>query len=249
VLPKAALRGPCNLRGEEGSRKVLKGRVSRALALAGVGMLVAVATAFADRDNRPQVDPATAEIVISHLKTKTRFCGGQDGFYQENKDAVATGTSTGDSRLSGNVTLEWDEYFNLDVDPSTGEAGPFVGEIEIRDPITGKKKAEGEFHNAGPLDMTQGVIVGKVFAEGSGDEDSTGSGDLIANWRIIYGENGSITALIGGGTAPDTRFPASISSGKCQGPFELMEADVPPPEAAALKASGAGGTRSLGFGR
>jgi hypothetical protein len=232
--------------GKKGLR-VFKGRATRVLALAAVGLLVAAAAAFANEDSRPQVDPVAAEIVISHLQGLEAFCEGQDGFYQQDKNVVATGMATGDSRLSGAVTIKWDEFFNLDVDPSTGEAGPFVGSIVIRDPVTGKKKMEGTFHNAGPLDMVQGVIVGEVFAEGSGPgEDSLGSGDLIAQWRVTYGENGSITAQIGGGNAPDTRFPASISSGKCGGPFEPFENDVPPPEAAAaLKTTGtSAGTRA-----
>ena len=224
-------------------------KARRASTLAAIGLLVAATVALAHDDSRPQVDPAAAEIVITHLKGKTRSCEGQDGFYQENKNVVATGTSTGDSRLSGLVTIKWEEIFNVDVDPLTGEAGPFVGRIVIRDPVTGKKKMQGEFHNAGPLDMVQGVIVGTVFAEGTGpDEDSLGSGDLIAHWRITYGENGSITAQIGGGNAPDTRFPASISSGSCTGPFEMVENDVPPPEApTALTTSRVGaGTRAIG---
>jgi hypothetical protein len=91
----------------------------------------------------------------------------RDGFYQQNKDVVATGMATGDSRLSGEVRIKWDEFFNLDVDPSTGEAGTFVGSIVIRDPMTGKKKMQGTFHTAGPPDMVQGVIVGEVLAEGN----------------------------------------------------------------------------------
>ena len=225
----------------------MKRKARRITALAALGLLVAAAAAFAHDDNRPQVDPAAAEIVITHFKGKTRSCAGQDGTYVENKNVVATGTSTGDTRLSGGVTIKWEEIFNVDVDPSNGEAGPFVGTIVIRDAVTGKKKMQGEFHNAGPLDMVQGLIVGTVFAEGTGpDEDSLGSGDLVAHWRITYGENGSITAQIGGGNAPDTRFPASISSGSCTGPFETIDMDVPPPEALALKTSAkASGTRQI----
>ena len=224
-------------------------KARRATALAAIGLLLAAAVAYAHGDSRPQVDPVAAEIVITHIKGKTRECDGQDGHYVQNKNFVATGSSTGDSRLSGAVTLKWDEFFNIDVDPVNGEAGPFVGTIVIRDPSTGRKKMQGEFHNAGPLDMVQGVIVGEVFAEGAGPgEDSVGSGDLIAHWRITYGDNGSVSAQVGGGNAPDTRFPASISSGACSGPYETIEADIPPPETpAALKATGGrGGTRALG---
>ena len=202
----------------------MKSKARRVSTMAAVGLLIGAAAALAHDDRRPQVDPTAAEIVLTHFKGKTRSCEGQDGFYAENKNVVATGSSTGDSRLSGSVTIKWDEYFNLDAVEPTDEAGPFIGSIVIRDPVTGRKKMQGEFHNAGPLDMVQGVIFGQVFDEGTGpDEDTLGSGDLVAHWRITYGANGSISARIGGGNAPDARFPASISSGPCTGPFEQVE--------------------------
>jgi hypothetical protein len=216
------------------------------LSAAVAGLLVAAAGALAHGDDRPQVDPLAAEVVISHIEGKSRSCEGQDGMYVENRNVVATGTSTGDSRLAGTVRITWDEIFNTDAVEPTDEAGPFVGRIVIRDSGTGRKKAEGEFNNAGPLDMVQGVIAGSIRDQGAGpDEDSLGAGRWISHWRIIYGENGSVAAQIGG-EAPDTRFPSSVDSGSCRGPFEPFEGDVPPPETVvAATASGVGGSRVL----
>lgn len=191
------------------------------LVVAGlVTAVVAVATG-----GGPQVDQPAATIVFDHFKGKFRSCEGQDGFYAENRVEL-TGTSTGDSRLTGAVEVAYSELVNL-----TQEAGPQSGRITIRDSASGTEKADGKFDNAGPVDFTQGVIAGRVRDEGTGsDEEGLGAGALIANWRVRYGGDGSITAQIGG-EAADNRLPTALWSGACKGKFEEFEADLPPPDA------------------
>lgn len=193
-----------------------------------VAGLVTAVVAVATGDG-PQVDQPAASITFDHIKIKFRNCEGQDGFYSENKVEL-TGTSAGDSRLTGAVEVEYSELVNI-----TQEAGPQSGRVTIEDAESGARKADGKFDNAGPLDFTQGVIAGRVRAEGSGSgEEGLGAGSLIANWRIVYGENGSITAQIGG-EAADSRLPTALWSGACKGKFEDIEADLPPPDAVAAQ--------------
>jgi len=196
-----------------------------------VAGLVAAAIAVATGGGGPQVDQPTAAITFAHAKFKFRECDGQDGFYSENK-AELTGTSTGDSRLAGAVRVEYSELVNIDQ-----EAGPQEGRITIEDPATGREKADGKFGMAGPLDFTQGLISGRVRDQGSGAEEQQGDGALLANWRIVYGSNGSITAQIGG-EASDNRLPTALWSGSCKGKFTESEFDLPAPDAVSAQSVG-----------
>lgn len=197
-----------------------------------VAGLVAAAVAVATGGGGPQVDQPTAAITFTNAKVKFRNCEGQDGFYSENKFEL-TGASTGDSRLAGAVTVELSELVNIDQ-----EAGPQEGRIQIKDATSGSEKLEGKFNSAGPLNFTQGVIVGRVRDQGSGPgEEQQGDGSLIANWRILYGSNGSISAQIGG-EAADTRLPTALWSGSCKGKFETLEFDLPAPDAVSVQSTG-----------
>jgi hypothetical protein len=62
-------------------------------------------------------------------------------------------------------------------------------------------------------------------------EVKRGSKTLIANRRTTFHLNGAVTAEIGGSTA-DGRLPAVVVSGRCKGPFESFEFEIPPPEEA-----------------
>lgn len=207
----------------------------RVAAIAGAAFLALAAAAIAGRDGRPETEQVEASIVFDHIEGRFRECEGKDGVYANNR-VTLTGTSVGHPTLSGSVELRYEELFRFTPpDPF----GPQEGRIVIRDPETGKKKAEGRFDNTGPADMTQGVIVGHVFTPTSGDDDDDDNGSawsLVANWRITYRENGMIDAQIGG-VAEDNRLPAGIQRGRCTGPFESFEGPVPPDEGASVSAS------------
>jgi hypothetical protein len=192
-------------------------------------VLAATTAAVAGGDNRPQVDQVTAEIVFTHVKGKTRQCEGQDGMYAENR-LTFTGTSTGDPRLAGDVEMEFHELVNF-----TQEAGPMAGRLSIRDPASGQRKVNATIDGTGPLDMVQGVIVGRAQDEGGGGEETTGSGDLYANFRLNYSDTG-VSMEIGGETG-DTRLPATISSGECKGKFEEVDEPIGPAPAVAKTAA------------
>jgi hypothetical protein len=75
------------------------------------------------------------------------------------------------------------------------------------------------FTDAGVAEIFQGVLVGEV----------TRGSTLITNWRTTFHPNGAVTAEIGG-SAADGRLPAVVVSGRCKGPFESFEFEIPPPE-------------------
>jgi hypothetical protein len=199
-------------------------------------VLTFVAAAVAGEDGRPETEQVEASIVFDHLEGKARECEGRDGFYSENRITLS-GTAVGHPALSGSVEVKYEELVNI-----TEGFGPQQGRIVIRDPVTHKTKARGQFDNVGPLDMTQGVIVGtaRFGGEGdrsdNGDDDDNGTWTLIANWRITYRETGGIDAQIGG-VAEDTRLPAGIHRGRCSGRFESFEFDLPTNGTAATTAA------------
>lgn len=185
--------------------------------------LIAAAVAVATGGGGTQVDQPKADVVFEFAKFSFRECEGEDGFYFENRVEL-TGTSTGDSRLAGDVTAEYWELVN-----ATQGTGPQEGRIVIDDSNTGARLADGKFSNAGPTDFTQGVIAGRVRTQGTGqDEEELGDGALIANWRISYLGNGAIVAQIGGDS--DGSLPTNVWTGSCKGKFETFEFELPPPD-------------------
>lgn len=85
--------------------------------------------------------------------------------------------------------------------------------------MTGRKKAEARFVDAGIEEIFHGTLIGSV---------RNGNRTLIANWRTTFHENGGITAQIGG-VAPDVRLPAVVVRGRCTGHFESFEVELPTP--------------------
>ena len=63
---------------------------------------------------------------------------------------------------------------------------------------------------------------------GSGGEESSGAGEIHANYRITFMPNGAVVMQIGGESA-DGRQPGVIFSGTCKGKYERFESDIPPP--------------------
>jgi hypothetical protein len=140
-----------------------------------------------------------------------------------------TGTSEGD--LAGEVTVRLELLIELE----TGD-GFERGRLVIREPGSGRKVVDARFENGDIDEISQGSLFGRVRADGQdADDDGGGGSRLFANWRITFHENGAVTAQIGG-EAADGRLPAVVVGGKCTGPFESGEADLPPPGAAVTAA-------------
>ena len=154
-------------------------------------------------------DDAHAQAVITHAHVRTRECDGPDGHYAESQN-VFTGVSTGDPRLSGAFEFAMiHDLLNL-----TQSNGPDIANITIRDPATGRVKAEGLFNSWGRDDWLQGTVVGVVRDEGGGAEETTGSGNWIANVRVQFGRGVVIDI---GSTASTAQPAAGIFSGGCPG--------------------------------
>jgi hypothetical protein len=197
------------------ARRSLAGIV--ALAVSGV-----VAAAVAAGGREPDADSVMATVVFSHVEGKTRLCEGVDGEYAEQYVRV-TGTATGDPRLTGKVTFS--VYVLVNIGNGVGTES---GSIRIQDARTGRRKLAARAQDAGVAEIWQGLLAGRVLDRGSGGEETTGAGQIHANYRITGFPNGAVTMQIGG-EAPDARNPGVILSGKCNGKFERFEADIPPP--------------------
>lgn len=178
----------------------------------------------------PQSDDVKATVILSHLHIFTRQCEGQDGHYFESHGAWS-GKSTGDPRLSGDFELA----FTLDLFNITEGNGPQYGKVLIRDPVTGRKKAEGQ-SSAWGNNFVKGNIVGVVRDEGSGGEPTSGAGKLVANFEYGVLRDGTNVIQIGGAAA-DNSMPAGIWSGRCKGKFTEADYDFPAAGAAVGTAS------------
>jgi hypothetical protein len=197
-----------------------------AAAAAALALLGATAVALAGGDGGPRTDRVEAAITFTHAQFRERLCDGPEGAFVE-QHAVVDGTATG--YVAGEVTMKVSVLFGID----TGE-GFEEGTLVIRDPTTGRKVLDARFANGDIDEISQGALVGDI--RGGGSQDDVGSGDLFASWRITFNEDGSITAQIGGDAA-DGRLPAVATSGKCTGPFESGEGDIPPPGSTAATSS------------
>lgn len=180
----------------------------RSLVTAAIlGLFAYGATAVAGHDRRPQTDQVSAQIVFTSGQVNEQPCAGLDGTHIQGT-VTAEGTVTGDPRLSGNLTLRLRALFNE-------QGGVEIGRLVIRDPGTGRKKAEGSFTSVLREDISQGLIVGRVHDRGGGTEETTGAGRWVANWRVTFTQTGPVGQI--GGTVADGRLPAVIQSGRCPG--------------------------------
>lgn len=177
------------------------------VAAAILGLFALSTTAIASHDRRPQTDQVSAQIAFTAAQVNEQPCVGLDGTHFQGT-VTAQGTSTGDPRLSGNLSLRLSALFSE-------QGGIEVGRLVIRDPATGRKKAEGSFTSVLREDISQGLIVGRVHDRGGGPEETTGAGKFVANWRVTFTQTGPVGQI--GGTVADGRLPAVIQSGRCPG--------------------------------
>jgi hypothetical protein len=178
-----------------------------------VAVLAVSAVAIAGGSG-PKVSPVEATIVYTFAELEMRFCEGPGGEVFTEQRVRAFGTAEGDPRLAGDVEVR----LRLLNEDSTGESFQ-RGTLAIRDSDTGRRKVVARFTDAGVAEIFQGVLVGQV---------KSGAKTLIANWRTTFHPNGAITAEIGG-EAADGRLPAIVVKGRCSGPFESSEVELPPP--------------------
>lgn len=207
-------------RGWATPRRTLAVAVAAAL-VGGLG-LGRAATAGGGRDT----DEVMANLDFTHFDGGARFCDGQDGTYDEER-GIASGTSTGDPRLSGRFEFH---FSSLDRLTDDGHLGTLQGRFEVFDPGTGKRKVDAELHAVQRYGEELGLIVGKVVDPGSGPgEETMGAGSLTANVRVSFVEIDGAFDVIGqiGGTSDVQAMPAVIQTGGCTGPFEPYSFDLP----------------------
>jgi hypothetical protein len=195
-----------------------------------LAVVLAVTAAAIAAGGGPRAEQVEASIVFTNAQVAQRFCEGPEGEFVEQR-VVAFGTATGDPRLSGDVVAR----LTLLNESATGESFQ-RGRLVIRDPDTGRKKVVARVADGGVAEIFQGSLVGTV---------RPGGWRLFANWRTTFNPNGAITAQIGG-EAADGRLPAVVVKGRCTGPFERFEIELPAPEDVA--AARAASVQRVGWG-
>jgi hypothetical protein len=181
-------------------------------------VLGSCAVAVAAVTGSPVAEPVQAQIVFDHVAGKSRSCAGADGRTYFESIYTVTGTATGTEELSGDVSFRVHAFVN--------DAGVGVDRAAMRilDPETGVWRARGSVANAYTPDIAQGIITGQTRIPPNTGERFR----LFAGFRVTFNDDGSVTAQIGGEVA-DTRLPAVQVGGRCGGPFEPFEADIPAP--------------------
>lgn len=183
--------------------------------IAAVAVLVALlATGVAiaaHKASRAHTDPVTASFTVNQERMTEKLCAGQDGQYRQ-FHAVYRGTSTGDPRLTGNLTLRSSGLVNQD----TG-FGSTRGKAVVRDASTGRLKAHGHFW---AVNTDRGFLHGLILArvhdrDTGGAEDADGSGGLLGNFKGSFNAAGTTFTGQLGGTSGDDRTPAVIQAGGC----------------------------------
>lgn len=183
--------------------------------------LYGAAVAAAAMTGGPSIErvQATTTIVFEEATINRRACQGAQGTAYAEHRVRATGTASGDSRLSGEVeVVDWRLFFN---EPS-GD-GWESGVLRIRDPATGALKVKAVFELA-DWGNAQGSLTGRVRVPGAADERFR----LAANMRINFNSDGSVVAQIGGALA-EGQLPTILAQGRCTGPWETYEVELPPP--------------------
>jgi hypothetical protein len=181
-----------------------------------LGVLGVGAVSVAAMTGPPTVEELEADIVFTHVSGKLRTCTGADGVPWTEAFFSATGTATGDHALSGDVSARFTVL-------ASDQGGYNHGWLRIREPGTARWKARGRFFQSEFEEIDQGILVGEVRDQGSRRGTPL---RLFAGMRTLFGA--TFTAQLGG-EVPDGRLPATATGGRCTGPFERFEIDVPAP--------------------
>jgi hypothetical protein len=162
----------------------------------------------------PTVELLEADIVLHACHRQVAHLPGCGRGTLDRSLFTATGTASGDPALSGDVSARFSVL-------ASEQGGYNEGWLRIREPGTARWKAHGRFFQSEIEEIDQGIFVGEVR-----DPRSRG-GDrlrLFAGMRTLFGE--TFTAQLGG-EVPDGRLPATATGGRCTGPFERFDIDVP----------------------
>jgi hypothetical protein len=172
------------------ARRLISLALAAVLALAVAG--IAIAHGGGGQATKTEPAQATFTATPDAQKTKTRQCTGEDGTYNPTR-GVYNGTSTGDPRLTGNITIKTKTIVNLD-----NGLGYTQGHVFLRDADTGKLKAAAGLNavntQRGKLD---GFLLGKVKTPSSSSKAKSGHGhrhggtSLAANFSATFNADGT----------------------------------------------------------
>jgi hypothetical protein len=192
-------------------------RVKRFIGLAMMAalMLTVAGIAVAHNGGNPgKTEAASATFTATPTdQSTTKTCTGADGTYAITK-GVYTGTSTGDPRLTGDVTIKSQTFVN-----TTNGLGFTEGRVWVRETGTGKVKATAALS---AVNTQQGKLDG--FLLGSAKDTDQGRVNLAANFSAAFNADG--TQLTGelGSEAPVPPQNSAIFFGRpCAKPAKQNE--------------------------
>jgi hypothetical protein len=176
------------------------------LGIAGLIALLTAGVAVAKHKNGgTHTDSVAATFTATQSSIHEKSCTGTDGQYRR-VHASWSGTSTGDTRLSGALRMRTRALVN-----TTTQRGQVTGWIHIRS--QNGKLAHGKLVAIFRDGKWYGVIVGRVKDRSTGAaEELSGSGRLIASVEVTLAVP-QATGRIGGDGA--TILPAVIQQGGC----------------------------------
>ena len=174
-----------------------------------VGALALVVTgaaiAHGKRDKTHSDSAATTLAAAADVGIKNTTCTGQDGAYREFW-SKASGTATGDPRLSGSLRLVAHGVIN-----TTTDRGQVTGWLKVRGERNAAKARFVAVHRDGRL---EGYVIGWVHDKTEGAaEDVSGGGRLLGTLTGSIAPNGAFTGKIGGNDP--LMASARIQSGGC----------------------------------
>ena len=189
--------------------------------VAAVVALATSAVAVAQQaGNGPRTDRVAATFELTRTKVQSRTCQGTDGLHAE-QHATYEGTSAGDPRLTGRMTVRLESLVNpADADDGGRFQGTAEGHFRIQGPngtlTTGNFIATlaGD-GGANPVVRIEGTTDGQV----RGPAHEVG-GKLIGSLSGTSDRTGQQVVGQFGGSDDDQEQPAYIQSVSCTGPTQ-----------------------------
>jgi hypothetical protein len=180
------------------------------LIAAALALVLASVAVAKHRHGGTHTDAVTATFTVTQAAVRDKTCTGTDGQYREFV-AVYRGTSAGDPRLTGNITIKSHGLIN-----QTTGFGSSRGWVKLRS-ADGRSLARGRYYAVNTnLGVLHGFIVGWVRDRTNGAaEELDGSGKLMANFKATFNAAGTVLTGKLGNTGADPRTPAVIQSGGC----------------------------------
>ena len=173
--------------------------------------------------NGPRTDRVGATFMLERVNSNARACQGNDGPYTQD-NATYVGTSVGDPRLTGRLTVRSESLVNqADADDGGRIQGTVEGHFRVqRDDgtsTTGNFIATIAGEPGSPVVRIEGTTDGQV----RGPNHEVG-GKLIGSFSATADRAGQMSAGEFGGEDDDQEQPAYIQTAACTGPTRAVPA-------------------------